>query len=60
LEVGNYADILQICYWDFLSILESARIRNAKLSGSPVTKKEVPQSNKDMITRLKEMKKNGK
>jgi len=55
LEVGNYADILAMCYWDFLSILNSAKLRNGRLSHKPVVHNRVPQSNKDMIQRMKDI-----
>lgn len=47
---------MNLCYWDFLSILNSAKIRNDKISGKPTITEGVPRSNKDMIQRLKELK----
>jgi hypothetical protein len=55
LEVGGYEDILAMCYWDFLSILDSIKIRNKRMKGEPLTKSELPKSNKDMIERVKNL-----
>ena len=44
-----------MCYWDFLSVLDSAKLRNDRISGKPVVHEEVPQSNKDMIKRMKDI-----
>jgi len=43
-----------MCYWDFLTILEAIKIKNARMSGKPTFKKELPEHSKDMIHRLKD------
>jgi hypothetical protein len=45
-----------MCYWDFTTVMESAKLRNDRVTGKPVIR-DVPQSNKDMITRAKELRK---
>jgi len=55
LEVGNYADILSMSYWDYLTIANTANIKNKRRSGQPIVHEKLPQSNKDMIKRLKDL-----
>lgn len=43
-----------MCYWDYMDIMETANTRAKRASGERVVK-EVPQSNKDMIQRTKEL-----
>jgi hypothetical protein len=44
-----------MCYWDYISIAKTAELRNKRRSGKPVVHEKVPQSNKDMIQRLKDL-----
>jgi len=44
-----------MCYWDFLSILKTLELKNQRASGKEIIHNEVPQSNKDMIQRLKDI-----
>lgn len=44
-----------MCYWDFLNVLNSAKLRNERISNKPVVHDKVPQSNKDMIQRMKDL-----
>ena len=55
LEHGGYNEILNMCYWDFISILETAKIKAQREAGKPVIHEEVPQSNKDLINKWKEV-----
>lgn len=51
---GKYEDLLSMCYWDFLNILDTRKELNLRRSGKPIVKNKVPQSNKDMIQRMKD------
>jgi len=44
-----------MCYWDYLSVLKTWNLKNQRNSGEEVIHDKVPQSNKDMIKRLKEL-----
>jgi len=49
MSVGGYKEILDMSYWDFLTILMTRRKMNQKESGGPVVQKGLYQSQKDMI-----------
>ena len=57
LQVGGYEEIQKMCYWDFLSIIETLNINNKRSSGKTVTHNKIPQSSQDMINRAKGLKK---
>jgi len=44
-----------MCYWDFLSILNTWKEKKMREAGKSVVKDKVPQSNKDMIQRAKDI-----
>jgi len=44
-----------MCYWDFLNVLNSAKLRNERISNKAAVHNKVPQSNKDMIQRMKDI-----
>ncbi len=44
-----------MCYWEFLQLLNNLKEFNARKAGKSVVKDKVPQSNKDMIQRMKDM-----
>lgn len=44
-----------MCYWDFLLLMKHLKDYNARKNGKTVVKDSVPQSNKDMIQRMKDM-----
>jgi len=41
-------------YWDFLNVLTTLKERNQRKTGKPIVKEGLPESNKDMIRRLKD------
>lgn len=45
---------MDMCYWDFISILDTYSEIEQRKSGKEIIKEGVPQSNKDMIKRLKD------
>jgi hypothetical protein len=47
-----------MCYWDYLTILETIKRRNAQRKGESFIIKGLPEHSKDMIKRKKEL--NGK
>ena len=49
MSVGGYKEILDMSYWDFLTILITRAKLNQKQSGGPVVQKGLYQSQKDMI-----------
>lgn len=55
LETGNMSDILKMCYWRFKGILDTMDKVNKIRSGEQIVETKVPQSNKDMIQRLKNL-----
>lgn len=52
---GNYDDILNMCYWDYLTILDSVKRQNNEASGKPfvLNNGELPESSKHMIEKRK-------
>lgn len=44
-----------MCYWDYLSVLNTWKLKNMRKSGKRIVHDKVPQSNKDMIQREKEL-----
>lgn len=52
---GNYQDILQMCYWDYLTILQTIRRQAAEAKGEPflLVQGELPEHSKAMIERRK-------
>ena len=44
-----------MCYWDYLSVLKTWKRKNARISGKEIIHDKVPQSNKDMIQREKDL-----
>lgn len=44
-----------MCYWDYLSILQTAELRNKRASGKSIYHDEVSQSSQDMIQREKDL-----
>lgn len=58
LKTGNMSDILKMNYWRFRNVLKTMeKIHNIE-SGKQVVDTKVPQSNKDMIARFKELEEN--
>lgn len=53
--MGDYQGIISMCYWDYLSILNTMKLKNQRASGEEIIHEKVPESNKDMIKRLKEL-----
>lgn len=43
-----------MCYWDYISIMNSLKLKNDRAMGKAIVR-SVPQSNKDMIQREKEL-----
>ena len=44
-----------MCYWNYLSVLSTMKLKNQRASGKEIIHEKVPESNKDMIKRLKEL-----
>ena len=44
-----------MCYWDYITILDTMKLKNQRASGKEVIHDKVPQSNKDMIQREKDL-----
>ena len=57
LQVGGYEEILHMCYWDFISIIETLNNNKKRSSGKRVTHDKIPQSSQDMIDRSKKSRK---
>jgi hypothetical protein len=55
LETGNMSDILKMSYWRFKDILDTMNKVNKIRSGEQIVETKVPQSNKDLIQRLKNL-----
>jgi len=57
LQVGGYEEIQKMCYWDFISIIETLNVNNKRASGKTITHSKVPKSAQDMINRSKKPRK---
>ena len=53
LSIGGYNEILNMSYWDFVSIMNTRSEMNQRQSGAPVIKEGLYQSQLDMIKRRK-------
>jgi hypothetical protein len=55
LQTGNIEDILSMNYWRFLDIVHTLNKIKTIESGGQIVETKVPQSNKDLIQRLKNL-----
>jgi hypothetical protein len=56
LEVGGYQELLNMSYWDFLSVFRTLVIQRARQHGKPVAHKGLTTTQEHMIKKQKVMK----
>lgn len=56
LEVGGYNDILNMGYWDFVSVMRTLTIKKARQQGNPIAHKGISTTQQQMIQKQKGMK----
>ena len=57
LQVGNMDDLLKMNYWRFLDIINALNKINKIKNGEQIYDTKVPNSNKEMIQKLKNLEK---
>jgi hypothetical protein len=56
LEIGgSYNEFCSMCYWDYLTLIETIKRKNAAAKGESFVIKGLPEHSKDMIKRRKDM-----